>query len=174
MVPKILLSTIKPHKSISFVASKTLLNCPFLIARCLGENYLRSSSKAIELGVGADLICLCGFCGWCLQDCGTNAHEHVHACPQRAAGADVCFVSPADIGESLAETAKGAQPEIFDGPELASVKNKIVEACRAGLNCRHSIFGPSLMLRRRRWRRRRRRVSSKPLRRIPLTLRNFC
>ena len=26
--------------------------------------------------------CGCGFCGWCLQDCGNNAHGHVRACPR--------------------------------------------------------------------------------------------
>jgi len=25
--------------------------------------------------------CRCGFCAWCLQDCGQDAHAHVLACP---------------------------------------------------------------------------------------------
>ena len=25
--------------------------------------------------------CSCGFCGWCLKDCGVDAHSHVIACP---------------------------------------------------------------------------------------------
>jgi hypothetical protein len=24
--------------------------------------------------------CSCGFCGWCLQDCGADAHSHVSTC----------------------------------------------------------------------------------------------
>jgi len=26
--------------------------------------------------------CNCGFCGWCLEDCGADAHAHVKQCPQ--------------------------------------------------------------------------------------------
>eukprot|EP00475_Leptophrys_vorax_P012647 TRINITY_DN19042_c0_g1_i1.p1 TRINITY_DN19042_c0_g1~~TRINITY_DN19042_c0_g1_i1.p1 ORF type:complete len:472 (-),score=103.01 TRINITY_DN19042_c0_g1_i1:31-1338(-) len=26
--------------------------------------------------------CRCGFCAWCLQDCGNDAHAHVRTCPQ--------------------------------------------------------------------------------------------
>jgi hypothetical protein len=27
--------------------------------------------------------CQCGFCAWCLQDCGKDAHGHVVRCPHR-------------------------------------------------------------------------------------------
>jgi serine/threonine protein kinase len=27
--------------------------------------------------------CSCGFCAWCLQDCGRDAHNHVARCPKR-------------------------------------------------------------------------------------------
>ena len=27
-------------------------------------------------------ICGCGFCAWCLADCGTDAHGHVPICPE--------------------------------------------------------------------------------------------
>lgn len=26
--------------------------------------------------------CMCGFCGWCLKDCGQDAHTHVKGCPR--------------------------------------------------------------------------------------------
>ena len=29
--------------------------------------------------------CGCGFCAWCLKDCGRDAHEHVLQCPEREA-----------------------------------------------------------------------------------------
>eukprot|EP01044_Picomonas_judraskeda_P015220 COSAG03_NODE_2521_length_2678_cov_3.516745_1_plen_616_part_10 len=38
---------------------------------------------------GAD--CGCDFCGWCLADCGTDAHAHVAKCPAKPAGADRYF-----------------------------------------------------------------------------------
>jgi hypothetical protein len=28
--------------------------------------------------------CGCGFCGWCLADCGRDAHPHVLQCPSSA------------------------------------------------------------------------------------------
>jgi hypothetical protein len=31
-------------------------------------------------------VCQCGFCGWCLQDCGTDAHAHVRKCSNRPPG----------------------------------------------------------------------------------------
>ena len=30
--------------------------------------------------------CNCGFCGWCLADCGRDAHAHVAACPHKVGG----------------------------------------------------------------------------------------
>lgn len=27
--------------------------------------------------------CPCGFCGWCLSDCGSDAHEHVKSCQSK-------------------------------------------------------------------------------------------
>jgi hypothetical protein len=36
--------------------------------------------------------CPCGFCGWCLQDCGVDAHAHVATCPAKL-GADLYFGS---------------------------------------------------------------------------------
>jgi IBR domain, a half RING-finger domain/Zinc finger C-x8-C-x5-C-x3-H type (and similar)/RNA recognition motif. (a.k.a. RRM, RBD, or RNP domain) len=31
--------------------------------------------------------CPCGFCGWCLSDCGSDAHAHVKSCPSKPKGA---------------------------------------------------------------------------------------
>jgi hypothetical protein len=36
--------------------------------------------------------CQCGFCGWCLQDCGTDAHSHVATCRDKL-GTDKYFGS---------------------------------------------------------------------------------
>jgi hypothetical protein len=35
--------------------------------------------------------CSCGFCAWCLHDCGNDAHEHVRQCPQNMAPARSYF-----------------------------------------------------------------------------------
>jgi hypothetical protein len=39
------------------------------------------------------LTCHCGagFCGWCLADCGTDAHEHVASCPENGTGTRSVF-----------------------------------------------------------------------------------
>eukprot|EP00549_Striatella_unipunctata_P024881 CAMPEP_0118677548 /NCGR_PEP_ID=MMETSP0800-20121206/2690_1 /TAXON_ID=210618 ORGANISM="Striatella unipunctata, Strain CCMP2910" /NCGR_SAMPLE_ID=MMETSP0800 /ASSEMBLY_ACC=CAM_ASM_000638 /LENGTH=123 /DNA_ID=CAMNT_0006573237 /DNA_START=292 /DNA_END=663 /DNA_ORIENTATION=+ len=34
--------------------------------------------------------CDCGFCGWCLEDCGSDAHRHVANCPAKL-GSDALF-----------------------------------------------------------------------------------
>ncbi len=31
--------------------------------------------------------CRCGFCAWCLADCGTDAHQHVPRCPRNGSAA---------------------------------------------------------------------------------------
>ena len=31
--------------------------------------------------------CPCGFCGWCLKDCGKDAHQHVKTCTEKVPGA---------------------------------------------------------------------------------------
>jgi len=36
-------------------------------------------------------ICPCRFCGWCLKDCGSDAHPHVAVCPHKENGADKYF-----------------------------------------------------------------------------------
>ena len=41
--------------------------------------------------------CKCGFCGWCLEDCGKDAHAHVRTCPSKPPGADMFFGSRKDF-----------------------------------------------------------------------------
>lgn len=33
--------------------------------------------------------CDCNFCGWCLADCGEDAHSHVLRCPHNLAGGNL-------------------------------------------------------------------------------------
>jgi hypothetical protein len=35
--------------------------------------------------------CPCNFCGWCLEDCGSDAHKHVVNCPVKPQGADIYY-----------------------------------------------------------------------------------
>jgi len=38
--------------------------------------------------------CPCNFCGWCLQDCGSDSHAHVRRCPHKPGGADAYYPRP--------------------------------------------------------------------------------
>ena len=38
--------------------------------------------------------CSCNFCGWCLQDCGADAHGHVASCREKPGGVDALFPHP--------------------------------------------------------------------------------
>jgi hypothetical protein len=38
----------------------------------------------------SNVECSCHFCGWCLEDCGSNAHDHVRSCPRKL-GNDMYF-----------------------------------------------------------------------------------
>ena len=38
--------------------------------------------------------CPCHFCGWCLQDCGGDAHDHVRQCPAKPPDCDVFYPRP--------------------------------------------------------------------------------
>eukprot|EP00966_Prymnesium_polylepis_P058887 1364910-Prymnesium_polylepis.2 len=38
--------------------------------------------------------CPCRFCGWCLADCGTDAHDHVRQCPEKPPDCDMFFPRP--------------------------------------------------------------------------------
>ena len=35
--------------------------------------------------------CQCSFCGWCLKDCGSDAHSHVKTCKFKPTSADSYF-----------------------------------------------------------------------------------
>jgi len=45
--------------------------------------------------------CGCGFCAWCLKDCGRDAHDHVRDCGNKPRGADTFFGSFTDFEEAM-------------------------------------------------------------------------
>ncbi len=59
--------------------------------------------------------CPCKFCGWCLKDCGDDAHPHCRACPKVPNGVDALFPKMPD--------ARGA----FDYSHKMRCKNKITK-----------------------------------------------
>jgi len=77
--------------------------------------------------------CPCGFCGWCLADCGNDAHEHVRQCDQKPPGADVLFGSQAQFAAAQKRRQKGLVRRYLDQEVDAEVKAEVEAACRAEL-----------------------------------------
>lgn len=50
-------------------------------------------------------LCKCGFCGWCLKDCGHDAHSHVSTCPRKT-NPDPYFASIAEFEAAQNKTRK--------------------------------------------------------------------
>jgi predicted outer membrane repeat protein len=82
--------------------------------------------------------CGCGFCGWCLKDCGANAHAHIRErCTAKAAGADQWHPKPPQYRAAWqrrwARMVRG-RLDAMD-PELAraTVRNIRAELLGAGL-----------------------------------------
>jgi hypothetical protein len=44
--------------------------------------------------------CPCGFCGWCLADCGSDAHSHVRKCPHKL-NKDAYFGTEAEFKKAM-------------------------------------------------------------------------
>ena len=60
------------------------MHCP----RCKVAFVDFEGCMALKCGVPS---CGCGFCAWCLADCGDDAHKHVAECPAKPEGADRFF-----------------------------------------------------------------------------------
>ena len=43
----------------------------------------------------------CGFCAWCLEDCGSDAHSHVARCSAKPVGADTFFANESKINSAM-------------------------------------------------------------------------
>ena len=60
--------------------------------------------------------CSCGFCGWCLKDCGRDAHSHVKSCPEK-------------LPEARNETYFGTR-EHFEKVQRLSRRKKLIDFLR--------------------------------------------
>eukprot|EP00927_Polykrikos_kofoidii_P025754 TRINITY_DN23079_c0_g1_i1.p1 TRINITY_DN23079_c0_g1~~TRINITY_DN23079_c0_g1_i1.p1 ORF type:complete len:1105 (+),score=171.44 TRINITY_DN23079_c0_g1_i1:479-3316(+) len=50
--------------------------------------------------------CSCRFCGWCLKDCGKDAHRHVRTCPEKR-GKDPFFATMVEFKEAVKLRQRG-------------------------------------------------------------------
>jgi hypothetical protein len=70
--------TVRLHRN--HILDKLLsLSCP----RC--ERVFDDFEGCFALKCSGKGGCGCGFCGWCLEDCGADSHAHVAVCPSRVA-----------------------------------------------------------------------------------------
>ena len=77
--------------------------------------------------------CPCGFCGWCLADCGRDAHEHVRSCSQKPSGADVFYGSVEQFKAAQRRRQKGLIRAYMLEEVDADVKAEVEAACRVEL-----------------------------------------
>jgi hypothetical protein len=83
--------------------------------------------------------CACGFCAWCLADCGNDAHEHVRQCDQKPPGADVYFGSQAQFAAAQKRRQEGLVRRYLAEEVDAGLKVEVAAACRAELEA-HELW----------------------------------
>jgi len=77
--------------------------------------------------------CPCNFCGWCLEDCGNDAHPHVARCSEKPPNADTFFGSEQDFKDSHNKRCKQKVTEYLASlePEIRSaVKRDMAQRLR--------------------------------------------
>ena len=73
--------------------------------------------------------CNCGFCAWCLDDCGNDAHKHVAGCRVNPQDGGVYGTKEA-FDRWQEERRKGKVREYLQGIESEEVREQVVAACR--------------------------------------------
>jgi len=76
----------------------------------------------------------CHFCGWCLHDCGRDAHAHVRTCPHKPAGTDAYYPRPRAVFDDHWKRRKAAR--IAEAMEAArpAVRARVCRALRVQLD----------------------------------------
>lgn len=73
--------------------------------------------------------CRCGFCAWCLSDCGADAHKHVGRCPAKPTGADRFYGTMAQVNQVQRHKIE-TQLRQFLSELAASTKEKLLRLMR--------------------------------------------
>ncbi|KAG8462182.1 hypothetical protein KFE25_011632 [Diacronema lutheri] len=78
--------------------------------------------------------CGCGFCAWCLADCGADAHKHVSACPQAGARrAGELFGTLDEFAQHHAARKRARTEEYIDAHVRPALQQRVREAALACL-----------------------------------------
>ena len=76
--------------------------------------------------------CPCGFCAWCLEDCGDDAHRHVASCPEsKNPPGDYFGTKPAFDRHHLERRQHKVNEYLFGLSE--EIRPHVVEQCRGDL-----------------------------------------
>ena len=79
-------------------------------------------------------MCPCHFCGWCLADCGGDAHAHVRTCGHKPAGANDPYFGTKEQFEEAHRKQQRVKIRSYLNEQVdASLKRDIVDACRTEL-----------------------------------------
>ena len=76
--------------------------------------------------------CGCGFCAWCLADCGGDAHQHVAHCPHNLAPGRNLFATEAQWEEGRRQRRQQAVTALLSGLPR-DVARSVVEATQGEL-----------------------------------------
>ena len=71
--------------------------------------------------------CNCGFCSWCLLDCGGDAHRHVANCPYNLAPGKNVFANDQLIAEGRKKRQERELKSYF-GRLGNDMKGKVIDA----------------------------------------------
>lgn len=85
--------------------------------------------------------CGCGFCAWCLQDCGSDAHQHVGRCTAKPPGTDPFFASSALVDEAQ-RTRRIELLEAYLRPLPTETREGVERSLRAVLQDRLPGWSP--------------------------------
>ena len=79
----------------------------------------------------------CGFCAWCLADCGADAHRHVATCAHNSLPGKGIFGSFEDFQQAQLKRRKRLVVEFLRTIEDRAVRDQVVGQCRADLEDLH-------------------------------------
>jgi hypothetical protein len=76
--------------------------------------------------------CGCGFCAWCLADCGEDAHQHVAACPHKGGRGREYYGTQEEFNAHQNQRRKRLV-EAFLGELVLEIRMQVVHRCRKDL-----------------------------------------
>eukprot|EP01047_Picozoa_sp_COSAG01_P070106 COSAG01_NODE_10539_length_2136_cov_3.113402_2_plen_481_part_00 len=77
--------------------------------------------------------CGCGFCAWCQEDCGDDAHQHVANCPVKPRGEDTVYDTKDEFMLVQRRRQRAAITAYLRDDVKRDIQPRVAEACRVVL-----------------------------------------